>query len=76
MDDSEADQRLEHQMDPPQPVDMDTVTKLTGVLYWKVYCLSHLEGNKSLTFLFNDIFSLVLHSSIPRHSRRMDKLIK
>jgi len=36
MDDSEADQRLEHQMDPPQPVDIDTVTKLTGVLYWKV----------------------------------------
>lgn len=36
MDDSDADQRLEHQMDPPQPVDMKVVKELTGVLYWKV----------------------------------------
>lgn len=36
MDDSDADQRLEHQLDPPQPVEMDDVKKLTGVLYFKV----------------------------------------
>ena len=36
MDDSDADPRLEHQLDPPQTVDLGEVYPLTGVLYWKV----------------------------------------
>lgn len=36
MDDSEADQRLEHQRIPPQAVELDQLKKLTGVLYWKI----------------------------------------
>lgn len=35
MDSSDADQRLPHQLDPPQPVSMDYLTKI-GVLYWKI----------------------------------------
>ena len=38
MDDSDEDQRLDHQKNPPQPVDMKDVITLTGVLHWKVYC--------------------------------------
>ena len=37
MDDSDEDQRLDHQKNPPQPVDMKDVITLTGVLHWKVY---------------------------------------
>ena len=36
MDESEEDQRLDHQRSPPQPVDLDQLEKLTGVLYWKI----------------------------------------
>lgn len=36
MDDSDEDQRLEHQKNPPQPVDMKDLVHLTGVLHWKV----------------------------------------
>lgn len=36
MDDSDEDQRLDHQKNPPQPVDMKDLVTLTGVLYWKV----------------------------------------
>jgi len=36
MDDSDADQRLEHQKSPPEPVGIEQVQKLTGVLYWKL----------------------------------------
>ena len=35
-DDSESDQRLEHKKDPSEPLDMQQVSALTGVLYWKV----------------------------------------
>ncbi|XP_070533545.1 acireductone dioxygenase-like [Ptychodera flava] len=35
MDDSDADQRLEHMTDPPQFVDLDYL-KEQGVLYWKL----------------------------------------
>ena len=34
--DSESDQRLEHQKEPSEPLDMQQVSALTGVLYWKV----------------------------------------
>jgi|688.fasta_scaffold1226437_1 1,2-dihydroxy-3-keto-5-methylthiopentene dioxygenase len=37
MDDSEMDQRLEHQKNPSQPIDIKDVFTRTGVLYWKVY---------------------------------------
>ena len=40
MDDSDEDQRLEHQKNPPQPIDMKDLTNLTGVLYWKVLIIS------------------------------------
>ncbi len=36
MNDSETDQRLEHQMEPPNPVDIATLTKMTGVLHFQV----------------------------------------
>lgn len=36
MNDSEADQRLDNQMDPPNAVDIATLTKTTGVLYFQV----------------------------------------
>lgn len=36
MDESDADQRLEHQRDPPQALDLDQLKKLTGVLYWRI----------------------------------------
>lgn len=36
MDESDEDQRLEHQTDPPRPIDMKDIVSLTGVLYWKV----------------------------------------
>ena len=36
MDDSNADQRLDHQKEPAEPLDIEQVTALTGVLYWKV----------------------------------------
>ena len=35
MDSSNEDQRLPHQLDPPQPVSLE-VLKNCGVLYWKV----------------------------------------
>jgi len=35
MDSSEADQRLPHQLDPPEPVSLDYLKKV-GVLYWKI----------------------------------------
>lgn len=35
MDSSEEDQRLPHQLDPPEPVSLDDL-KNCGVLYWKV----------------------------------------
>lgn len=37
MDESDTDQRLDHQRDPPQPVDLDQLQKLTGVLYWHIH---------------------------------------
>ena len=37
MDDLDEDQRLDHQKNPPQPVDMKDVITLTGVLHWTVY---------------------------------------
>ena len=40
MDDSDEDQRLEHQKNPPQPIDMKDLANLTGVLYWKVLIIS------------------------------------
>lgn len=36
MDESDTDQRLDHQRDPPQPVDLEQLQKLTGVLYWHI----------------------------------------
>ena len=36
MDDSDADQRLEHQREPPKPIDVSELRALTGVLYWKI----------------------------------------
>ena len=39
MDDSHDDPRLEHQLDPPVPVDLKHVYESTGVLYWKVHLL-------------------------------------
>lgn len=36
MDNSDEDQRLEHQRNPPQPISLEEVQKSTGVLYWKV----------------------------------------
>jgi len=36
MDDEVTDQRLEHHRNPPQFIDLDTLKKLTGVLYWKI----------------------------------------
>lgn len=38
MDSSNADQRLPHQLDPPQPVSLEDLSN-SGVLYWKVKCL-------------------------------------
>lgn len=38
MDDSNEDQRLPHQQDPPQEVSLDYLKQL-GVLYWKVTAL-------------------------------------
>ncbi|XP_031570315.1 1,2-dihydroxy-3-keto-5-methylthiopentene dioxygenase-like [Actinia tenebrosa] len=35
MDSSDEDQRLPHQLDPPQPVSLDQLKQL-GVLYWKL----------------------------------------
>jgi len=35
MDESDTDQRLPHQCDPPQPVGFDKLKEL-GVLYWKI----------------------------------------
>ena len=35
MDSSEEDQRLPHQLDPPEPLSLDDL-KNCGVLYWKV----------------------------------------
>ncbi|XP_018023532.1 1,2-dihydroxy-3-keto-5-methylthiopentene dioxygenase [Hyalella azteca] len=32
----ERDQRSELQLDPPQPIDIQQVGELTGVLYWKI----------------------------------------
>jgi len=36
MDNSDEDQRLEHQRNPPQPISLEEVQKSTGVLYWKL----------------------------------------
>ncbi len=36
MDDLMDDPRLDHQLDPPRPIEMDQLFKRTGVLYWKV----------------------------------------
>lgn len=49
MDDSPEDQRLEHQLDPPQSVSLEELAKNTGVAHWKVrqvsqHCLSALIG--------------------------------
>ena len=50
-DDSECDQRLEHQKDPSEPLDMQQVSALTGVLYWKVivyiFCVCGFFGNSN-----------------------------
>jgi len=35
MDSSNTDQRLPHQLDPPEPVSLEDL-KNCGVLYWKV----------------------------------------
>ena len=35
MDSSDEDQRLPHQLDPPEPVSLEDL-KNCGVLYWKV----------------------------------------
>jgi len=35
MDSSDTDQRLPHQLDPPEPVSLEDL-KNCGVLYWKV----------------------------------------
>ena len=35
MDSSDEDQRLSHQLDPPQPVSLEDLANC-GVLYWKV----------------------------------------
>jgi 1,2-dihydroxy-3-keto-5-methylthiopentene dioxygenase len=37
------DQRSERQKDPPEPLDLETLTKLTGVLYWKIDADNHAE---------------------------------
>ena len=39
MDSSDEDQRLPHQLDPPQPVSLEDLANC-GVLYWKVSSLS------------------------------------
>lgn len=36
MDDSPDDQRLEHQLNPPQSVSLEDLAKNTGVMYYKV----------------------------------------
>lgn len=41
-DDTESDQRLEHQRSPPQFIDTTQLAESTGVLYFKViYCIKH-----------------------------------
>lgn len=35
MDSSDADQRLPHQLDPPQPVSIESLAKI-GVLYFNI----------------------------------------
>lgn len=52
MDTSDADQRLEHHLDPEEYINMDDLSKSTGVLYFKVYSLKkHLKkiNNKNGT---------------------------
>lgn len=36
MDTSDEDQRLPHELSPPQNIDLETLYKKTGVLYFKV----------------------------------------
>lgn len=36
MDDSQDDQRLDHQRSPPEPIDLNQLEQLTGVLYWNI----------------------------------------
>lgn len=38
MDSSNEDKRLPHELSPPQNVDLETLYKKTGVLYFKVSC--------------------------------------
>ena len=40
MDSSDEDQRLPHQLDPPQPVSLEDLENC-GVLYWKVSRSDH-----------------------------------
>ena len=40
MDSSDEDQRLPHQLDPPQPVSLDDLENC-GVLYWQVSSSNH-----------------------------------
>lgn len=47
MDDLMDDPRLDHQLDPPRPIEMDQLFKRTGVLYWKLD-LDTPEGRKTL----------------------------
>ena len=40
MDSSDEDQRLPHQLDPPQPVSLEDLENC-GVLYWQVSSSNH-----------------------------------
>ena len=49
MDSSDKDQRLPHQLDPPEPVSLEDLENC-GVLYWKVnrtYILSFGQGKRT-----------------------------
>lgn len=45
MDTSDADQRLEHHLDPEEYINMDDLFKSTGVVYFKVYSLKNMKKN-------------------------------